>query len=195
MVVEKKRFTVYGLVPLNTTTKKRVKRTRFYIGYTNRLCNRLRNHLLTTGTRGAWKTRKSVLKYGAVVPHFFVTGFIKSTHALSFETALDKHKLPKRESSKIPKSIRRLIRIMNKKTWSVKKKIPDAKILPDLTIHWIRPEYKPNPGEYCMDFPSNVHHVYHDNYTKIDEAIIKIKTDKTMTKLQAKDLLQQTLNC
>lgn len=189
MVVEKRRFTVYGLQPYDIYKKQRIKRSKLYIGYSNRLGNRLRNHLLLTpGTRGSWKTLPWVKKFGAVCPYFFVTGFTDFHYALSFETSVTKLKLPRRERHSLPSSIRRLIRTLNKTTWSKCKNIPNADTLPKLVIHWIRPEFKPKKGSYVMDFPKNrVKHVYHPDYSKIEDVIAN-------TNLSTKDKKQQIQN-
>jgi hypothetical protein len=128
-------------------------------------------------------------KYGGVITHCFITGFTKKTHALSFETAVQKHRLPKGERSKLPASIRRLIRVTNKTTWSKIKQIPPTRDLPNLTVHWIKPEFKPKAGEYGLNFPNNVNHVHKSSYLQLDNII----SDTSMTRLNKKQAIQDSL--
>lgn len=187
---EKKQFCVYGHQEYDIKKRKRIHSEYYYIGYSNKLANRLRNHLkYTPGTRGSKKTSLWTDRNGVTLC-FFVTGFQNENYALSFETSLQKHRLPKGERSSIPRSIRRLLCVVNKKTWSKKKNIPDAITLPPLTIHWILPELKPKPGSYRLDFPTHVHHVHKDSYKLLDSII----SDTTMKRLEKKQAIQNCLD-
>jgi len=191
---EKRRLTVYGHVPLDIKNRKRIDYSEFYVGSTTELGRRIRNHLLLTKSqRGAKKTRKWVLKYGSITPVLFITGFTKFRYALSFEKALQTYKLPKHIKSSVPITIRRLIHVLHKKTWSVNRPIPDAITLPKLTIHWIRPEFKPNPSDYYLDFPTtHIRHIHLTSYSEIDNIILNNITNNNNKVL--KKLIQNCLH-
>ena len=192
MTAEKRRRTVYAHQPYDIKSKvhKRVPISKLYIGWTPFLGRRIRNHLKETpGTPGARKTHKMIMKYGSIAPYFFVTGFTKDTYARSFETALQHHRIPKGERSKIPTSVRRLIRVVNKTTWSEARHIPPSVTLPPLKIHWLRKEFKPQAGDYVMNFPAHVKHVYKSSYAQLES----ILSNKTLSTLDKKQQLQDCL--
>jgi len=186
MTKEKRDLYVYLLQPFDIQKRKRISCSKMYVGFSTHIGKRLRTHL---ASKGANTTQRWMKKYGAVIPYCFVTGFTKKTYTLSFETAVQKHKLPFGERSKIPASIRRLIRVTNKRTWSAIKKIPNTRDLPNLTIHWIKPEFKPKPGEYKLNFPDNVNHVHKPSYLKLDNII----GDTSMERLIKKQAIQDSL--